>query len=165
MVFITDSLKNVPIQSENYATGYTLSILFYDKIILEVREMVEVATLEDERIRNEIQYIGLRIAYFRKMRNLTQAKLAELVSINKNYLSHIESGSSSKVISLPLLIKISKALDVKLSILVDMEEIDSPKDELRREFNEMRAMFDEIKKFNADLDKIISDIEKFNPNF
>lgn len=127
--------------------------------------MPEVATLEDEKVRTEIQYIGLRIAYFRKMRNLTQAKLAELVSINKNYLSHIESGSSFKVISLPLLIKISKALDVKLSILVDMEEIDSPKDELRREFNEMRAMFDEIKKFNADLDKIISDIEKFNPNF
>ena len=33
----------------------------------------------------EIQYIGLRIAYFRKLRNMTQADLAYKVSINKNY--------------------------------------------------------------------------------
>ena len=52
----------------------------------------------------EIKYIGLRIAYFRKMRNLTQADLADKVHINKNYLSHIESGSANKIISLPLLI-------------------------------------------------------------
>lgn len=122
--------------------------------------MPETATSEDEIVRNEIQYIGLRIAYFRKMRNLTQAKLAELVSINKNYLSHIESGSSFKVISLPLLIKISKALDVKLSILVDLEEIYSPKDEIRRELDEMRAIFAELKKLNADLDKAMADLNK-----
>ena len=122
--------------------------------------MSETATLEDEKIRDEIQYIGLRIAYFRKMRNLTQAKLAEIVSINKNYLSHIESGSTFKVISLPLLIKISKALDVKLSILVDLEEIDSPKDEIRKELDEMRAIFTELKKLNEDLDKAMSDMDK-----
>ncbi len=40
----------------------------------------------------EVQYIGLRIAYFRKLRNLTQVDLANKVSINKNYLSHIEEG-------------------------------------------------------------------------
>lgn len=122
--------------------------------------MTEVATLKDEKIRDEIQYIGLRIAYFRKMRNLTQARLAELVSINKNYLSHIESGSTFKVISLPLLIKISKALDVKLSILVDLEEIDSPKDEIRKELDEMRAIFTELKKLNEDLDKVMEDMDK-----
>lgn len=122
--------------------------------------MTEVATLENEKIRDEIQYIGLRIAYFRKMRNLTQAQLAELVSINKNYLSHIESGSAFKVISLPLLIRISKALDVKLSILVDLEEIDSPKDEIRKELDEMRAIFTELKKLNEDLDKVMADMDK-----
>lgn len=121
--------------------------------------MAEIATPE-ERVRNEIQYIGLRISYFRKMRNLTQAQLADLVFINKNYLSHIESGSSSKVISLPLLIKIAKALDVKLSILVDLEELYSPKDEIRRELNEMRAIFTELKKLNEDLDKAMEDMDK-----
>lgn len=115
---------------------------------------------EEEKIRNEIQYIGLRIAYFRKMRNLTQAQLAELVSINKNYLSHIESGSSFKVISLPLLIKIAQALNVKLSVLVDLEEIYSPKDEIRRELDEMKAIFNELKKLNEDLDKAMDDMDK-----
>lgn len=122
--------------------------------------MSETATKEEEKIRDEIQYIGLRIAYFRKLRNLTQAQLAELVSINKNYLSHIESGSSYKVISLPLLIKISKALDVKLSILVNLEEIDSPKDEIRKELDEMKAIFTELKKLNEDLDKVMDDMDK-----
>lgn len=122
--------------------------------------MPENATHEEEKIRDEIQYIGLRIAYFRKLRNLTQAQLAELVSINKNYLSHIESGSSYKVISLPLLIKISKALDVKLSILVNLEEIDSPKDEIRKELDEMKAIFTELKKLNEDLDKVMADMDK-----
>ena len=122
--------------------------------------MSETATKEEEKIRDEIQYIGLRIAYFRKLRNLTQAQLAELVSINKNYLSHIESGSSYKVISLPLLIKISKALDVKLSILVNLEEIDSPKDEIRKELDEMKVIFTELKKLNEDLDKVMADMDK-----
>lgn len=122
--------------------------------------MSETETKEEEKIRDEIQYIGLRIAYFRKLRNLTQAQLAELVSINKNYLSHIESGSSYKVISLPLLIKISKALDVKLSILVNLEEIDSPKDEIRKELDEMKAIFTELKKLNEDLDKVMADMDK-----
>ena len=122
--------------------------------------MTEITTLENEKIRKEIQYIGLRIAYFRKMRNFTQAELADKVHINKNYLSHIESGSAFKVISLPLLIKISQALDVKLSILVDLEEIDSPKDKIRNELDEMRAIFTELKKLNEDLDKVMADMDK-----
>lgn len=122
--------------------------------------MVESIPSEEETIRNEIKYIGLRIAYFRKMRDLTQAQLAELVNINKNYLSHIESGSSFKVISLPLLIRIAKALNVKLSVLVDLEGVYSPKDELRREIDEMKAIFNELKKLNVDLDKAIEDMDK-----
>ena len=56
----------------------------------------------------ELQCIGLRIAYFRRVRNLTQAELADKVGINKNYLSHIECGNTNKAISLPLLIHISR---------------------------------------------------------
>ena len=56
----------------------------------------------------EIKYIGVRIAYFRKLRGMTQAELANKTHIHKNYLSHIESGSADKVISLPLLIEMSK---------------------------------------------------------
>ena len=106
----------------------------------------------------EIQYIGLRIAYFRKLRNLTQAALAEKVSINKNYLSHIESGSANKVLSLPLLIRISKALDVELALLVDLSDLDNSKNEVREQITELRTMFEEIKQFNSELNDMMAQI-------
>ena len=107
----------------------------------------------------EVKYIGLRIAYFRKMRNLTQADLADKVHINKNYLSHIESGSANKVISLPLLIELSKALDVELSVLVDLNDLTKSKKAVREQFQEMKAMFNEMKQFNAELDKMLADMD------
>ena len=110
----------------------------------------------------ELQYIGMRIQYFRKMRNLTQAQLAEKVSINKNYLSQIESGSTSKAISLPLLIQISKALDVELAILVDLNDLEKSKAEIQRQLEEMKGLFAEIKQLNNELDKMMSDMDNFN---
>ena len=106
----------------------------------------------------EIQYIGLRIAYFRKLRNMTQADLADKVSINKNYLSHIESGSANKVLSLPLLIRISKALDVELALLVDLSDLNNSKNEVREQITELRNMFEEMKQFNAELDGMIAQL-------
>ena len=106
----------------------------------------------------EIQYIGLRIAYFRKLRNLTQADLAEKVSINKNYLSHIESGSAHKVLSLPLLIRISKALDVELALLVDLSDLDNSKNEVREQITELRTMFEEMKQFNNELNDMMAQL-------
>ncbi len=106
----------------------------------------------------EIQYIGLRIAYFRKLRNLTQADLAEKVSINKNYLSHIESGSAHKFVSLPLLIRISKALDVELALLVDLSDLDNSKNEVREQITELRTMFEEMKQFNSELNDMMAQL-------
>ena len=106
----------------------------------------------------EIQYIGLRIAYFRKLRNMTQADLADKVSINKNYLSHIESGSAHKVLSLPLLIRISKALDVELALLVDLSDLDNSKNEVREQITELRTMFEEMKQFNNELNDMMAQL-------
>ena len=106
----------------------------------------------------EIQYIGLRIAYFRKLRNMTQADLANKVSINKNYLSHIESGSAHKVLSLPLLIRISKALDVELALLVDLSDLDNSKNEVREQITELKTMFEEMKQFNAELNDMMAQL-------
>ena len=54
--------------------------------------------------------IGKRIATARKQRGLTQAKLAEMVDISNNYLSHIENSHS--IPSLETLVDICTALDV-----------------------------------------------------
>ena len=110
----------------------------------------------------EIQYIGLRIAYFRKLRNLTQADLADKVSINKNYLSHIESGSANKVLSLPLLIRISKALDVELALLVDLSDLDNSKNEVRDQITELRTMFEEMKQFNSELNDMMAQLNDYD---
>lgn len=110
----------------------------------------------------EIQYIGLRIAYFRKLRNMTQADLADKVSINKNYLSHIESSSAHKVLSLPLLIRISKALDIELALLVDLSDLDNSKNEVCEQITELRNMFEEMKQFNNELNDMMAQLNDTN---
>ena len=104
----------------------------------------------------ELQCIGLRIAYFRKLNNMTQADLAERLHINKNYLSHLESGSANKAVSLPLLIKISRALDVELSVLVDLG--DMHKSNLGEVVKDMRNTFEELKQLNSELDKMMEQL-------
>lgn len=110
----------------------------------------------------EMRHIGLRIAYFRKLRDLTQAELAEKVGINKNYLSHIESGSANKVASLPLLIRIAQVLSVPLSVLVDLSDADTSMAEMRSQLEEMHALFQEMKQMNAELDQMLADFDEMD---
>ena len=105
--------------------------------------------------RSELKCIGLRIAYFRKLKNVTQAELAEQLFINKNYLSHIESGSANKAVSLPLLIRIAKALDVELSLLTDMSDLRQEKDGVSDFVRDMKQTFEEMKELNAELDGLM----------
>ena len=120
--------------------------------------MEENLKFGQEDCRAELQCIGLRIAYFRKLQNMTQGELAERLHINKNYLSHIESGSANKTVSLPLLIKISRALDVELAILVDLNDMHN------KNFGEfvkdMRETFEELKQLNSDLDKMLEQLNE-----
>ena len=110
--------------------------------------------------RKELKCIGLRISYFRKLKNITQAELTDKLSINKNYLSHIESGSANKAISLPLLIRISKALNVELSLLTDLSDLKT--NELGAFVRDMRQTFEEMKELNAELDKIMEQLDNFD---
>ena len=103
--------------------------------------------------RDELKCIGLRIAYFRKLKKKTQAELSEEVHINKNYLSHIESGSANKAVSLPLLIRIAKALEVDLSVLTDMSDLNE--NSFGEFVKDMRQTFEEMKDLNAELDKML----------
>ena len=122
--------------------------------------MAEKMLETTDDFRSELKCIGLRIAYFRKLKNITQAALAEQLSINKNYLSHIESGSANKAVSLPLLIRISKALDVDLSLLTDLSDL--KKNELGSFVRDMRQTFEVMKELNAELDKMIEQMDNFD---
>ena len=120
--------------------------------------MEENLKFGQEDCRAELQCIGLRIAYFRRLNNLTQGELAERLHINKNYLSHIESGSANKTVSLPLLIKISRALDVELAILVDLDDMHNKN--FREFVKDMRDTFEELKQLNSDLDKMLDQLNE-----
>lgn len=135
--------------------------------------MVEVSRIENESLKEdviyrndcqeEIQKIGLRISYFRRVRNMTQAGLAERVNINKNYLSQIECESANKAISLPLLIRIARALDVKLSVLVDLDDwtSDAEKNSEAVTIQELRQMFNEMCQLNEELDRAMERVDDF----
>lgn len=122
--------------------------------------MAEKTLETTDDFRSELKCIGLRIAYFRKLKNITQAALAEQLSINKNYLSHIESGSANKAVSLPLLIRISKALDIDLSLLTDLSDL--KKNELSTFVRDMRQTFEEMKELNAELDEMLQSIDNLD---
>lgn len=63
--------------------------------------------------------IGLKIAYYRKKKEYTQAQLAEKVGISTNYLGMIERGNQGKSFSLGTLFLIAQALEVKPEELLD----------------------------------------------
>ena len=95
-------------------------------------------------------------------RKMSSGELAEKVGINKNYLSHIESGSANKVASLPLLIRIAQILDVPLSIMVDLSDAENSLKEMRSQFEEMRALFLEMKQMNEELDRLLADFDEMD---
>lgn len=57
-----------------------------------------------------LKAIGSNIKKFRKIKGLTQAKLAEMIDISTIHMSHMETGSVS--MSLECLIKICDSLDI-----------------------------------------------------
>ncbi len=64
--------------------------------------------------------IGLKIKYYRNLRDYTQAYLGELVKCDESYISQIENGH--KNISLKMVHKISEALNVSAAKFFDVED-------------------------------------------
>ena len=65
-------------------------------------------------IKYDLQYrqLGLKIAYYRKLRGLTQEQLAEKIEKSAAFIGHVEAPNVDKAISLDTLFDISTALDV-----------------------------------------------------
>ena len=56
--------------------------------------------------------LGLKIAYYRKLKGLTQEQLAEAIDRTPAFIGHVEAPNISKAISLDTLFDIATALDV-----------------------------------------------------
>ena len=66
--------------------------------------------------------IGLKIAYYRKLRGLTQKELAEQVGLTPAYIGHLEAPNISKALSLDTLFDIADALHVDTQKFLVFEE-------------------------------------------
>lgn len=56
--------------------------------------------------------IGLKIAYYRKLRGLTQEELAERIGVTTAFIGHVEATNVNKSISLKTLFLVAEELDV-----------------------------------------------------
>lgn len=66
--------------------------------------------------------IGLKIAYYRKMRGYTQGQLAGKIGISTTYLGQIERGNNGKSYSLETLLSIAVGLDIDGNLLLSSSE-------------------------------------------
>ena len=63
---------------------------------------------------SEYVMLGLKIAYYRKLRGYTQEQLAEKINKAAAFLGHVEAPNVNKTVSLDTLFDISIALDIPI---------------------------------------------------
>ena len=66
--------------------------------------------------------IGIKIGYYRRRAGMTQAELAEHTGLTLSYISQLESPNLPYCPSLKALFTIAKALGVKASKIIEMED-------------------------------------------
>ena len=70
----------------------------------------------------QYRQIGLKIAYYRKLRGLTQEDLAEQVDLTPAFIGHLEAPNINKALSLDALFDNAAALDVPAYKFLMFEE-------------------------------------------
>jgi len=67
-----------------------------------------------------IAHLGKRLKYLRRLKNLTQAQLAERVGLSVNYISQIETGVANPKVK--TLFRLARGLDVEIKDLFDFAQ-------------------------------------------
>lgn len=75
----------------------------------------------EQRTRQFAQ-LGLTVAYYRKLKGVTQAELAEAVNLSRTHISNLEAPHMPTSISLEKLFDISEVLDVPIQNLFDFRD-------------------------------------------
>ena len=65
-----------------------------------------------QEFEQEYLQLGLKIAYYRKLRGLTQEELAKRIDRSPAFVGHVEAPNIKKAVSLDTLFAIAQALDV-----------------------------------------------------
>lgn len=71
---------------------------------------------------SKYRQLGLKIAYYRKLRGLTQEQLAEKIEKSAAFIGHVEAPNVDKAISLDTLFDIAEALDIPANKFLIFED-------------------------------------------
>ena len=66
--------------------------------------------------------LGLKIAYYRKLKGMSQEQLAESIDKNAAFIGHVEAPNISKTISLDTLFDIAKVLEIPAHKFLDFND-------------------------------------------
>ena len=66
----------------------------------------------DRPYQDKFLQLGLKIAYYRKLRGMTQEQLAEAIGMSTVFLSHVEAPGIDRTVSLGTLFAIAEVLNV-----------------------------------------------------
>lgn len=78
---------------------------------------------------HEMKYLqlGLKIAYYRKLKGLTQEQLAEAIDRTPAFIGHVEAPNVNKAISLDTLFDIAAVLEIPPYKFLIFEDQQAPK--------------------------------------
>lgn len=76
----------------------------------------------EKKHQKELRMLGLTIAYYRKLKGLTQIALAEKVNISRTHISNIEAPNGTTSVSLETLFDIADALEIEICKLFDFHK-------------------------------------------
>ena len=76
----------------------------------------------NEKRRQEYKMIGLNIAYYRKLKGITQLQLAEEINISRTHMSNIEAPNMPTSISLETLLDIADTLGIPVTSLLEFHK-------------------------------------------
>ena len=103
--------------------------------------------------------IGQKIRHFRKANGVSQEELAEKIGISTTHMSHIETGNTK--LSLPVLVSIAEALEVRCDDLLFIRAVSSRTDKIEEfvflledcSIQEMDILYDSLKSIKASIRK------------
>ena len=75
-----------------------------------------------ESYQSEYRQLGLKIAYYRKLRGLTQEELAERIERTPAFIGHVEAPNINKAVSLDTLFAIAEVLEIPAYKFLIFEE-------------------------------------------
>jgi predicted transcriptional regulators len=78
----------------------------------------------EDKYKQNFKIIGLNIAYYRKLKGLSQMQLAEKANISRTHLSNIEAPNMPTSISLETLFDIAEILNVPAAYLLSFRNED-----------------------------------------